>query len=131
MITAGLDYPNRAEIKSEKIAALTVRTLLRTIPPALPGIVFLSGGQSEEEASINLNEINRADKKPLCLTFAYGRALQNTCVKTWGGKDENKKAAQEALLVRAQANHEATLGKFVSHGGSLATESLVVKNYVY
>jgi len=52
-------------------------------------------------------------------------------VKTWAGKDENKKAAQEALLVRAKANSEATLGKYVSHGGTLSTESLVVKNYVY
>lgn len=101
------------------------------MPPALPGITFLSGGQSEEEASVNLNEINKCDKRPWGLTFSYGRALQNTCVKTWNGKHENTKAAQDALLERATANGQATLGKYVSHGNKDSNESLVVKNYVY
>lgn len=80
---------------------------------------------------MNLNEINKVDKKPWAITFSYGRALQNTCVKTWGGKDENVKAAQDALLVRAKANGEASVGKYVSTGGSASGESLVIKNYVY
>jgi len=76
------------------------------------GVTFLSGGMSEEEASLNLNAVNSCSgvAKPWFLTFSYGRALQNTVVKTWGGKAENVKAAQEALMIRAKANHEAQLG---------------------
>ena len=76
--------------------------------------------------------MNKLEKRPWALSFSYGRALQNTCVKTWAGKDENLKAAQDALIVRASANSLATKGKFVASADDKnADESLVVKNYVY
>jgi len=104
MVTPGAENPNRSS--SHDIAWFTVRTLSRTIVPALPGIVFLSGGQSEEEASMNLNAMNKLGNinKPWALSFSYGRALQSSCLKAWGGKTENVKAAQDALIARAKAN---------------------------
>lgn len=73
-----------------------------TLPPCSTGITFLSGGQSEEEASINLNAINKCPLlKPWALTFSYGRALQASALKAWGGKKENLKAAQEEYVKRA------------------------------
>lgn len=93
----------------------------------------MSGGQSEEEASVNLNAMNKLSgvRRPWFLSFSYGRALQNTAVKTWGGKAENVKAAQAALLVRAKANGEAQLGKYEGSSDSSASESLFVDNYKY
>ncbi|CAI9744299.1 fructose-bisphosphate aldolase, class I [Octopus vulgaris] len=74
------------------------------------GVTFLSGGQSEEDATINLNAINTcALLKPWALTFSYGRALQASVLKAWQGKDENVEAAQKELLVRAKANSEAAV----------------------
>ena len=72
----------------------------------------MSGGQSEEEASLNLNEMNKITElpHPWSVSFSYGRALQNTAVNTWAGKKENVEAAQKALLARAKAHSEATLG---------------------
>ena len=79
----------------EEVAFYTVRTLSRTIPPAIPGITFLSGGQSEERACQNLNAINNLAevKHPWNMSFSFGRALQQTSLKLWDGKDENAKAA--------------------------------------
>jgi len=132
MVTHGQNHPDRSGFSSKTIAARTLCALLRTIPPALPGIMFLSGGQSEAEATNNLNEMHKNEaKRPWNLSFSYGRALQNTCIKTWNGSDDNKKAAQDALLVRAKANSEATLGKYISDNDKDAGESLVVENYVY
>ena len=101
MVTPGATCLERKS--ADEIAWFTVRTLSRTIVPALPGITFLSGGQSEEEASINLNAINTLTgiSKPWVLTFSYGRALQQSVLKAWKGKAENVKTAQAALLVRA------------------------------
>ncbi|TPX48092.1 fructose-bisphosphate aldolase [Synchytrium endobioticum] len=114
------------------IAHATVTVLRRTVPSAVPGVTFLSGGQSEEEATIHLNEINRMPYRPWSLTFSYGRALQATVLKVWQGKKENVAAAQAALLVRAKANSEAQLGKYGgSASGSGASESLYVKDYKY
>lgn len=129
MVTPGSENPNRSN--SLDIAWFTVRTLSRTIVPALPGIVFLSGGQSEEEASVNLNEMNKLGhiSKPWALSFSYGRALQSSCLKAWQGKAENVKAAQDAFIGRAKANSEATLGKYA--GGSGEKESQFVANYSY
>merc|ERR1712008_264571 len=74
---------------------------------------FLSGGISEEDSSIYLNEINKLDRKgAFALTFSYSRALQSSCIKIWGGKDDKYKAAQEQLLARAQANSEASKGEY-------------------
>jgi fructose-bisphosphate aldolase class I len=83
MVTPGADCPDRAT--NDQIAWYTVRTLSRTIVPALPGVCFLSGGQSEEEASLNLNAMNKIEKlpKPWALTFSYGRALQTSVLKAW------------------------------------------------
>lgn len=85
MVTPGATFPGKDKVTAKEMAFMTVRTLSRTIPPALPGIVFLSGGQSEEEATIQLNEMNKITeiKHPWALTFSYGRALQASCLKAW------------------------------------------------
>ncbi|GLT32307.1 hypothetical protein SLA2020_510490 [Shorea laevis] len=130
MVTPGSDSP---KVAPEVIAEYTVTALSRTVPPAVPGIVFLSGGQSEEEATLNLNAMNKLDVlKPWTLSFSFGRALQQSTLKTWGGKKENVSKAQEAFLVRCKANSNATLGKYVGgSAGGLASESLFVKGYKY
>jgi len=111
MVTPGTTCTEKAS--AEDIAYMTVKTLQYTAPPSLCGVTFLSGGQSEEEASANLNAMNLLNTdKPWTLTFSYGRALQATCLKTWGGKPENKEAAQKILMERAKANSEAQLGKY-------------------
>lgn len=129
MITHGSESKDIASPK--EIAFQTVRTLLRTMPGAVPGVTFLSGGQSEEDATLNLNEINKFEglTKPWKLSFSYGRALQHTCLKEWQGKPENVEAAQKALIKRAQLNHFAALGQYKGEEGH--GESLHVKNYVY
>ena len=92
---------------------------------------FLSGGQSEVEATLNLNAMNQSPN-PWHVSFSYARALQNTCLKTWGGRPENVKAAQEALLIRAKANSLAQLGKYTGEGESEeAKKGMFVKGYVY
>jgi len=102
---------------------------LATFSPALS---FLSGGISEEDSSIYLNEINKLDRKgAFALTFSYSRALQSSCIKIWGGKDDKYKAAQDQLLARAIANSEASQGKYVPGSQPSIEESLFVKNYVY
>jgi fructose-bisphosphate aldolase class I len=129
MVTPGMDSTDKKT--AEEIAWYTVRTLSRTLAAAVPGVVFLSGGQSEEQASVNLNAMNQIEKisKPWALTFSYGRALQASCLKAWVGKEENVKAAQDALIERAKANSEASLGTY--KGGKGDTESLHVSNYKY
>lgn len=92
---------------------------------------FLSGGQSEVEATLNLNAMNQSPN-PWHVSFSYARALQNTCLKTWGGKDENVKAAQDALLLRASANSLAQTGKYTGQGESEeAKKAMFVAGYVY
>nr|XP_025862475.1 fructose-bisphosphate aldolase A-like [Vulpes vulpes] len=118
----------------EEIAMATVTALRCTVPPAVTGITFLSGGQSEEEASINLNAINKCPLlKPWALTFSYGRALQASALKAWGGKKENQKAAQEEYIKRALANSLACQGKYTPSGqaGAAASESLFISNHAY
>jgi len=131
MVTPGQACPKRAS--PEEVARATVTALQRGVPPAVPGVVFLSGGQSEIDASIHLNAINQfAGKKPWALTFSYGRALQASALKAWQGKDENVKAAQEAFCTRATANGAASMGKYESEGTSgAASESLFVAKHVY
>ncbi|KAJ6402883.1 hypothetical protein OIU84_014898 [Salix udensis] len=115
----------------EQVAEYTLKLLHRRIPPAVPGIMFLSGGQSEVEATLNLNAMNQS-ANPWHVSFSYARALQNTCLKTWGGRPENVKAAQEALLIRAKANSLAQLGKYTGEGESdEAKKGMFVKNYAY
>jgi len=93
MVTPGASCLERAS--NEQIAWYTVRTLSRTIVPALPAVTFLSGGQSEEDASLNLNAMNKISHcaRPWALTFSYGRALQSSVLKAWSGKAENVPAA--------------------------------------
>lgn len=129
MVRSGSDASPQAS--AQEIGNATTRVLQHTVPCAVPGVTFLSGGMSEEEATQALNWINRAPgPKPWALTFSYGRALQQTVLKTWKGQDENVAAAQNALRERAHANGLAATGKYLgdSHG---STESAHVKGYVY
>ncbi|CDJ50145.1 Fructose-bisphosphate aldolase, related [Eimeria brunetti] len=130
MVTPGAQGPPASP---QEIAKYTVETLRRTVPPALAGVMFLSGGQSEEEATLNLNAMNAMGPHPWALSFSYGRALQASCLKAWGGKPENKAKAQQELLQRAKANSEAQLGKYAGGGasGKGASESLYEKKYIY
>ena len=112
------------------LAEHTIRAFQHTIPPIMPGVVFLSGGMSEVEASIALNEINKHPAtKPWRLTFSYGRALQASVLDVWKGQPENKQAAQETLLKRAQANGLASNGEYVNE--TTDNQSLHEKDYVY
>lgn len=111
MVVPGSEYSGTTS--PEEIGDYTIRTLERRVPSAVPGIMFLSGGMSEEEASINLSVMNSLKRKgPWSLSFSYGRALQQSCLKTWVGKPENVADAQNALLARARANSQANLGKY-------------------
>lgn len=111
MVVPGSDYSGTTS--PEEIGKYTIRTLERRVPSAVPGIMFLSGGMSEEEASVNLSVMNSLDRNgPWSLSFSYGRALQQSCLKTWMGKPESVAAAQQALLARARANSLANLGKY-------------------
>ena len=101
MTVPGVECPDKSDPAT--IAKMTVQTLDRCLPPAMPGVTFLSGGISEEDSSIYLNEINKLDRKgAFALTFSYSRALQSSCIKIWGGKEENYAKAQAQLLARAQ-----------------------------
>src|SRR2546430_7705181 len=88
--------------------------LMRAVPAALPGIVFLSGGQSDEAATAHLNEMARMPGLPWPLTFSYSRALQNPCLKSWRGQSGNVAAAQRAFYHRARMNGLAAQGKYRS-----------------
>jgi fructose-bisphosphate aldolase class I len=130
MVTPGTECPKRNT--HAEIAWATVRTLNRSIVPGLTGVVFLSGGQSEEDASLNLNEMNKIDPKrrgTWGLSFSYGRALQSSTLKAWAGKAENVEEAKKVFKARCQANGEATLGKYA--GGTGEQSSLHVANYTY
>jgi fructose-bisphosphate aldolase class I len=98
-----------------EVAEKTVKCLRSTVPAIIPGIVFLSGGQSAELATIHLNAMNAANPHlPWPLSFSYGRALQEPCLKAWGGKPENVANAQQVLLHREKCNSLASLGKYTS-----------------
>jgi len=130
MTVAGVDCPTKPT--PDDVARLTVQTLERSVPASVPGITFLSGGLSEEDASIFLNTINTVDRVgPWAMTFSFSRANQSSAIKAWGGKKENVDAAQKALLARVQANSEASKGEYVAGSQPSDFESLYVKNYVY
>ena len=103
---------NADQASPERIAAATVDCFRRHVPAAVPGVVFLSGGQSEVEATANLDAINRLDGRPWPLSFSYGRALQASALKAWGGAAENVEAAQAAFLHRARCNAAAAGGRY-------------------
>ncbi len=96
----------------EEVAARTISVLRQTVPSAVPGIAFLSGGQSDEEATAHLDAMNRMGPLPWKLTFSYGRALQAAPQKAWSGKRENVAAAQRAFTHRARMNSLASLGQW-------------------
>ena len=109
MVISGKKCPEQAS--AERIAELTVRCFLNHVPAAIPGIVFLSGGQSEIEATQNLNAINRMGG-PWPLSFAYGRALQQSALTAWSGVAETAEAAQAAFAHRARMNALAVAGEW-------------------
>ena len=128
MTVPGADYEGKSDPKN--VALATVTTLLRSVPAAVPGIVFLSGGLSEEEASLYLNEMNLlAADKPWNLSFSYGRALQHSCLRAWAGSNIDK--GQKALIARAQANSEASKGLYVLGSQPSSDEKLFVAGYTY
>jgi len=131
MVTPGQSCTERAT--AEQIALATVTALRRTVPAAVPGITFLSGGQSEQEATANLSAMNKVDLcRPWALSFSYGRALQASVLKAWQGKDGNIADAQKVLLHRARMNSLATQGKYENEeAGAAAAESLFVANHQY
>jgi fructose-bisphosphate aldolase class I len=115
-------------------ASYTIRCLQRTVPAAVPGIVFLSGGQGEEEATQHLNAMGALKtNKPWFISFSFARALQSTAIKIWAGKAENVQAARDALLVRVKANGQAQQGLYTASGSldAAATVSLFEKDYRY
>ncbi|MGZ0708708.1 class I fructose-bisphosphate aldolase [Coraliomargarita sp. W4R53] len=112
MVLSGLDCPQQASV--EEVTQATVNCLLRTVPAAVPGIAFLSGGQSSELASERLNLMNHKFKSqvPWALSFSFGRALQQPALDLWRGKEANVPAAQKALWHRAQCNLAACRGEY-------------------
>ncbi|XP_075984249.1 fructose-bisphosphate aldolase isoform X4 [Anticarsia gemmatalis] len=126
MVTAGQSC--KKTYTPMDIGRATVTALLRTVPAAVPGVTFLSGGQSEEEASVNLNAINTVDmKRPWALTFSYGRALQASVLRAWAGKPENVVAGQQELIKRAKANSLACVGNYVA--GSIPSLAASKSNF--
>ena len=112
MVLSGYDCSEQASVK--EVAEMTVDCFFNTVPAAVPGIAFLSGGQSDELATAHLNAMNQIDGTPWNLTFSYGRALQVPALKAWSGKAENIPTAQEALMKRAIFNGLATKGEYSS-----------------
>jgi len=110
MAVPGLKSPKQVSV--EEVAEKTVRMLKDCVPPAVPGIAFLSGGQSDEEATAHLDAINKMGDLPWRVTFSYGRALQAAPQKAWSGKAENVAAAQRAFNHRAMMNGLATRGQW-------------------
>ncbi|HXP03085.1 MAG TPA: class I fructose-bisphosphate aldolase [Stellaceae bacterium] len=111
MVIAGKDCPHQAPV--QEVATATLRCLRRHVPAAVPGIVFLSGGQEDWVATVHLDAIKRLPgPKPWRITFSYGRALQDNALETWHGEDENLEAGRQALYQRARCNSAASLGRY-------------------
>ena len=112
MVISGKQAANRAP--PEAVAEATVRTLKRHVPPAVPGIAFLSGGQSPAEATLHLSLMNAHYAVPWSLTFSYGRALQDEALKAWGGQNANFAAGQREFARRARLTSLAATGRYTS-----------------
>jgi fructose-bisphosphate aldolase class I len=110
MVISGKKCSVQADVRT--VAAATVRTLKRLVPGAVPGIAFLSGGQSDELATAHLNAMNQLGPLPWTLSFSYGRALQAPSIKAWAGKSANLAAGQRAFLHRARCNSAAVVGGY-------------------
>ncbi|CAI8023011.1 Fructose-bisphosphate aldolase C [Geodia barretti] len=131
MVLPGVDCTKK--FTPEDVALATITTFQRHLPVAVPGVTFLSGGQSEIVATTHLNAINKYEAvKPWGLTFSYGRALQASVLQAWRGKPENVKAAQEVFIHRARCNGLAALGKYEGEeSAGAAAKSLFVKDHQY
>ncbi len=111
MVISGNECPQQAS--AQAVATATLRCLRRHVSPAVPGVVFLSGGQEDRAATVHLNAINRLPgPKPWKISFSYGRALQDHALEAWHGRDENLAAGRQALYRRARCNSAASLGKY-------------------
>ncbi|HVN40874.1 MAG TPA: class I fructose-bisphosphate aldolase [Myxococcota bacterium] len=110
MVLSGTECPTQASVR--QVAEATLACFRRTVPAAVPGIVFLSGGQTDELATAHLNEMNRLGGGPWQLSFSYGRALQAPALKAWGGKAANVAAGQKAYYHRAKCNGAARTGRY-------------------
>jgi len=110
MVLSGYEASERASV--DEVADATLECLYRHVPAAVPGIVFLSGGQSDEDATAHLNAMNARGPHPWQLSFSYGRALQAPALKAWRGKPENVEAAQRAYYHRAKMNSAARTGMY-------------------
>jgi fructose-bisphosphate aldolase class I len=110
MVLSGYDCPEQASV--EEVAERTLRLLRRVVPAAVPGIAFLSGGQSDELAAAHLNAMNALGDVPWELSFSYGRALQAAALKAWGGEESNAEAARAAFAHRVHCNGEARCGRY-------------------
>jgi fructose-bisphosphate aldolase class I len=110
MVMSGYSCPQQASV--EEVAEATVRCFRAAVPAAVPGIVFLSGGQSDESATAHLNAMNKLGPHPWQLSFSYGRALQAPALKAWKGEPANVDAGREAFLHRAKLNSAARSGSY-------------------
>lgn len=110
MVLPGTASPRQAS--NEEIAQATIATMRRAVPAAVPGIVFLSGGQSDEEATARLDALTRCGRQPWELSFSFGRALQAPVLRAWAGDEANRSGAQAALLHRAELNGAARHGSY-------------------
>jgi fructose-bisphosphate aldolase class I len=112
MVVSGTTCTKQADIQT--VATMTVKCLMAHVPAAVPGIVFLSGGQSDELATVHLNAMNKtfAGKMPWKLSFSYGRALQTGALNAWLGKDANVPSAQKAFMQRSKLNSAAAYGRY-------------------
>ena len=110
MVVSGYDGPDQADV--DTVAEMTIRCLENTCPAAVPGVVFLSGGMSDEDATARLNAMNQRGPHPWQLSFSYGRALQAPALKAWGGEAANVEAGQQAYYRRAKFNGAARTGSY-------------------
>lgn len=118
MVVDGKNAPRRSP--PETVAEKTLAVLRRTVPAAVPAVAFLSGGQSPEEATLNLDAMNRLGPQPWRLTFSFARALQDDAMRLWAGRPENRERAQEAFARRVAANALATAGRYGGNRGASA-----------
>jgi len=112
MVISGKKATTRAD--RQQVAEATIRVLKRYVPGAVPGIAFLSGGQSAAEATEHLSLMNKLGPLPWALTFSYGRALQDEALKAWGGKAESFAAGQQAFIRRAKLTGLAQTGSYTA-----------------
>jgi fructose-bisphosphate aldolase class I len=121
MVISGKGSPTQAP--AEEVAKWTIRAFREHVPAAVPGIVFLSGGQADEQASANLNAVNSLGEQPWVLSFSYGRALQAPALAAWRGSADNVEAGQSMLALRARNNSAAAAGRYSAEMEELARSS--------